>query len=202
MKNVKSLLALLLVAVMAVSLAGCASPIEQAESTVTEALTALRDCDDETLMEFIDVEEGTSMEESIAMYRSVFGSLQFEIISSEQVDSETVNVKTKITAKDMKTVMQSFFAKSMQYALSAAFADPQPTGEEQNTTIMGFLTESMEDPEVENITTEYDIPVIKGEDGVWDFETTDELMNVLTGNLLTALEDLQSSLGAFAEVQE
>jgi len=199
MKKVKTLLALLLVFVLAFSLTGCSSPTEQASATVTETLSALRDADEETIKQYLNADEleGIGMDDAVEMFKSVFGGLEFEILSSEQVDENTVNVKTKIVARDMKVVMENFMGEVLKYAFSMAMADPQPSEEEMTAKMMDIFAECLADPDVEKITTEYVIPVMKNDEGGWYFESTDELIDVLSGGMMTAADELSKSFANF-----
>ena len=62
-----------------------------------------------------------SLDDNVFM-ENLFGKLEYEIVSSEKIDKNTVVVKTKITAVDMKPVLGEFFGKALQYAFANAFS--------------------------------------------------------------------------------
>ncbi len=121
----KKIVAVLLACCLALSLAGCGE-IQKAESTVKGMFEAFKNLDFEEAQKYVDVGDITSVSDEASVnvekiIETVFGSLDYEIVSSEKVDDHVV-VKTKITAIDMKPVMSDFFSKALEYALSNAFS--------------------------------------------------------------------------------
>lgn len=136
MKKFKSITAIILTLILTLSLTGCGE-IKKAETAVNGMFTAFKNLDFEEAQKYVNVDEITKAgeeanENSMLIMETVFDNLSYEIISSEKVDNETVIVKTKVTATDMKPVLGEFLSKALEYAFSNAFANPQPTEEETN----------------------------------------------------------------------
>ena len=108
----KRLAALFLAILMLVSFCGCSSPTKQAEASVNGMFSAFKALDfekagnyinlDDMKISKLEADETTNYE---MFMKSLFDRLDYTIVSSEEVDSETVNVVVKITAVDMKPVL-------------------------------------------------------------------------------------------------
>ena len=129
-KIIRNIASLLLILTMVLSLTGCGE-IKKAETTVNNTFTALKSLDFEKASAYINVDEimksedeendTLSLDDNMFM-ENLFGKLDYEIISSEKIDKNTVIVKTKITAVDMKPVLGEFFGKALQYAFAISSA--------------------------------------------------------------------------------
>ena len=201
-KSVKSILALLLVAAMALSLTGCGE-IKKAESTVNETFAALKSLDLEKASAYLNVDElldsveeknnDLTLEDRVLM-EALFGKLEYEIVSSEKIDKNTVVVKTKITAVDMNSVLGEFIAKALQYAFANAFADPQPTEEETNKKMEEIFIECASKEDLATVTNEVDIKVVKADKG-WKIETSEDFTDAVFGGLEKAADEISKVFG-------
>lgn len=110
MKKIKSIIAAVLVSVMAFSLTGCGE-VKKAETTVNDMFAAFKSGDMEKAANYTNVDEIESMEDKNntltddEALKIMLGKVEYKIISSEKVDNITVKVKTEITAIDMKPVL-------------------------------------------------------------------------------------------------
>ena len=116
MRKIKSTIAVILTLILMLSLTGCGE-IKKAETAVNGMFTAFKNLDFEEAQKYVNVEEITKTdndtdENSKLIMETVFNKLNYEIVSSEKIDDNTVIVKTKITAIDMKPVMREFFSKA------------------------------------------------------------------------------------------
>lgn len=197
MKKFKSITAIILTLILTLSLTGCGE-IKKAETAVNGMFTAFKNLDFEEAQKYVNVDEITKAgeeanENSMLIMETVFDNLSYEIISSEKVDSETVIVKTKVTATDMKTVLGEFLSKALEYAFSNAFADPQPTEEETNKKMEEILVECASKPDLATVTNEVDIKVIKTESKDWKIEADDAVVNALLGGLADAAKEMENA---------
>lgn len=201
-KTIKRITAILLILAITVSFAGCGE-VAKAEKVVNNTFKALQKADFEEAANYINLDDffpnSTSSEsvsesaESQALLEKIFGSLQYEIISSEKIDKETVMVKVKITTIDMKPVMTEFMKKLLEYSFANAFADPQPTEEETNKATMDMMLECLSAEDLEFVTNEIDIKVVKA-DKNWKIDFTEDMADVLVGGMISATEELAESL--------
>lgn len=201
--NIKSIASLLLILTMVLSLTGCGE-IKKAETTINNTFTALKSLDFETASDYINVDEimksedeendTLSLDDNVFM-ENLFGKLDYEIISSEKIDKNTVVVKTKITAVDMKPVLGEFFGKALQYAFANAFSNPQPSEEETNKKMEEMFIECVSKEDLTMVTNEVDIKVVKV-DKKWKIESADELSDALLGGLAKAAEELGNSFNS------
>ena len=160
--------------------------------------TAFKSLNFEEAQKYVNVDEITKAgeeanENSMLIMETVFDNLSYEIISSEKVDNETVIVKTKVTATDMKPVLGEFLAKALEYAFSNAFANPQPTEEETNKKMEEILVECASKPDLATVTNEVDIKVIKTESKDWKIEADDAVVNALLGGLADAAKEMENA---------
>ena len=197
MKRFKSITAIILTLILTLSLTGCGE-IKKAETAVNGMFTAFKSLNFEEAQKYVNVDEITKAgeeanENSMLIMETVFDNLSYEIISSEKVDSETVIVKTKVTATDMKPVLGEFLTKAFEYAFSNAFANPQPTEEETNKKMEEILVECASKPDLATVTNEVDIKVIKTESKDWKIEADDAVVNALLGGLADAAKEMENA---------
>ena len=197
MKRIKTITAIILTLILTLSLTGCGE-IKKAETAVNGMFTAFKNLDFEEAQKYVNVDEITKAgeeanENSMLIMETVFDNLSYEIISSEKVDNETVIVKTKVTATDMKPVLGEFLAKALEYAFSNAFANPQPTEEETNKKMEEILVECASKPDLATVTNEVDIKVIKTESKDWKIEADDAVVNALLGGLADAAKEMENA---------
>ena len=197
MRRFKSITAIILTLILILSLTGCGE-IKKAETAVNGMFTAFKNLDFEEAQKYVNVDEITKAgeeanENSMLIMETVFDNLSYEIISSEKVDSETVIVKTKVTATDMKPVLGEFLTKALEYAFSNAFANPQPTEEETDKKMEEILVECASKPDLATVKNEVDIKVIKTESKVWKIEADDAVVNALLGGLADAAKEMENA---------
>ena len=197
MKRIKTITAIILTLILTLSLTGCGE-IKKAETAVNGMFTAFKSLNFEEAQKYVNVDEITKAgeeanENSMLIMETVFDNLSYEIISSEKVDSETVIVKTKVTATDMKPVLGEFLTKALEYAFSNAFANPQPTEEETNKKMEEILVECASKPDLATVTNEVDIKVIKTESKDWKIEADDAVVNALLGGLADAAKEMENA---------
>lgn len=178
--------------------------IKKAEESVNTALTSLKALDFETASGYMDVdglleddsenEEGTkiAVEDNVIMV-NIFDKLEYKIISSEKIDKNTVVVKTEITAVKMEPVLKEFLGKMMQYAFANAFANPQPTEEEQNKKFEEMFVECVSKEDLEMLTTVVDIKVVRV-DKQWQLEKSDKLVSALLGGMYEAIDTIDKDM--------
>ena len=200
MKKFKQITSLLLAFVLAFAFVSCGdNAVEEAEKTVHNMFTALKALNLEALNNFVeDSEDITDTDDALltgnteALLKAMFGGVEYKIISSEKVDEDTVNVKTSITAIDMKPVFQDFFASAMQLAFTSAVSDMSE--DELTIKMEEMLLEKITAPDLDKITTEVILEVSK-EDGVWKVDADDAFVNAIMGGLEEAIEEVQASFG-------
>lgn len=198
MKKIKSLIAIILTLIMMLSLTGCGE-IKKAESTVSNMFAAFKALDFEEAQKYVNIDDIKPAESkddlpgNAEMFmKNLFDRLDYKIISSEKIDSNTVNVTTEITAIDMKPVLGEFFVAAMQYAFSNAFANPQPTEEETNAKMEELFTASATKPDLATVTNEVVIKVVK-DDKEWKVVSDDAFVDAILGGLSAAAEELENA---------
>lgn len=200
MKKIKHIALILMTAVLMFSLTGCGES-KKAEAAVNGMFEAFKNLNFEAAQEYVNVndigadETGTNENLKVVM-DAVFKNLNCEILSSEKIDKNNVAVKANVTATDMKPVMQEYMVKAISYAFENAFADPQPSEEETNQKLEEILVECASKPDLETVTNEVDIKVVKADDGKWNVEVDDAFEDALLGGLEQSVKDIENTLNA------
>lgn len=207
----KKIISLIVALVMAVTcLAACdgaplgKTPEQYAEETVRNCFDALKAGDLETASLYMDedvTDVGDSEDDSMVnsvIVEKVFGALEYNIVSSEKVDDNTVIVKTAITNVDMKPVFAEFFVQALQYALANAFSENPPSEEESDAQMTQIFADCMSKEDLAKVTNEVEIKVTKGEEN-WKLESSDALADALLGGLEGAIEEIQNSFNSESE---
>lgn len=198
-KSIKRLTAIILVLVLALSMAGC-NEVEKAETSVNNMFKAFKALDFEEAKKYVDVtamvpsqtKEGLTDDTTMFM-ENLFDRLDYKIISSEKIDSKNVRVKTEITAVDMKSVLIEYIPDTVEYMFSVAFAYPQPTEEEIDEKLEEIFIEKLSETELSTVTTEVIIQVYKdGSD--WKIQPDDDFVDAIFGKLQAAIEELEKTL--------
>lgn len=203
MKKLRSLTAIVLVIVLLFSFTGCGE-VQKAEAAVNGMFKAFMNMELEEAQKYINADEITDEtademtdEYSQVLLESIFSNLNYEIISSEKIDSNTVMVKTKITATDMLPVLRDYLTKAFEYAITSAFSSPQPSEEETEQVMLDMLKEIVSQSELETVTNEVDLKVVKTESKEWKIESDDAFGNAITGGLLDAVDEMSASLSEY-----
>ncbi len=199
-KILKTSAALFMVLVMMLAMTGCGE-IENAESAVNNMFKAYKNLNFEEAQEYIIEEEVSEdsqaglTEEMELFMKNLFDKLSYEIISSEKVDSDNVNVTTKITAIDMKVVLGDFVSAIMQYAFENAAEGL--SDEEIEAQTERIFVECVEKPDLATVTNEIVIKVTKV-DGKWKVVSDETLNDAILGGLAAATEELEKNFGSMA----
>ncbi|MDP4133301.1 MAG: DUF5105 domain-containing protein [Bacillota bacterium] len=199
-KNIKSIIGILLAVSLVFGLVGCGE-VKKAESSVNGMFTALKSSDLNKAQEYINLDELNLFKDKDKLtgnpevfMKALFSKLGYTIISSEKIDSNTVVVKTKITAVDMKPVLKEFISKAMQFAFQNAFAEggKQLTDEELNKKYEQVFIECTSKKDLAMVTNTVDIKVVNV-DGNWKIKGDDALVDALLGGLKEASDELKNS---------
>ncbi len=201
MKKTTRIISALLAIFMLFSLTGCVSNAKKAEKEVSKLMGSVRSFDLNTINSYFNekVDEDIDLDDPTAqlILKTIFSNINYNIISSEEVDEDTVNVKTEITAIDMKPILATFLKDALAYAFTNAFSST--TSEEDTEKKMAELfTEAIENSEKVEKTVTVDIEVNKDAEGNWKVEAGEAFVDALLGGLVSALEDLGDSFN-FAE---
>lgn len=201
MKKRNSIISIILAFVLVFSLTGC-NEEKKAETAVNEMFAAFKNLDYEAAQNFVNIDDITARikntktefinENMTLVMNNVFKKLEYEIISSEKTDSNNVIVKTKITAVNMVPILTDYFTKYSQYMRSFLYSYQLPSVEDMDKETERILDEITLDPNLETVTNEADIKVIKNENNKWEIEADDTFVNALFGDLINAVRALNS----------
>ncbi len=174
------------------------STTQKAEQTVDKVFLSIKNGDFEEAQKYLVIEnddnEAEQDDENIDKIKKMFEKLEYTIKSSEEIDSNTVNVLVETKALDIKTVLGNYMQKALQYAFSNAFADPQPTEEETNKKMEEIFIECLTAEDVKTITSEVTVKVVK-QGGIWKIISDDAFANAILGGITDLSEAFEGLSG-------
>lgn len=181
--KMKKISALMLAFVMVIAFTGCSS-VKKAEKIVSDTFESLKVLDFETSGKYLDLdamqigdEESGLSTQLIAS--TLFGKLSYEIVSTEEIDKENVNVKTKITAIELEPFMQTFIESVLKKSFEN-LTQAEMTEAEVKKQYEEIFAETAKNPNLAMKTQEVDIKVVK-KDGKWIIEPDEAFTMALLG---------------------
>ena len=183
MKNkgtVRRSLAAILALIMAVALAACGAA--KPEDTVKKGLDALKAGDRETALSCFDSKAGETLdsEESEKGPEDLLYSKMSYTIKDVQADKDTATVKTEIETLDMNKVLEKAMTELMQLAMGNIGGQDMSEAEMTAKTeeiLLKYMKETT-DKSVKTVDVQ-----LKLDKDAWQIQTSDELMDALTGGL-------------------
>ncbi len=159
------------------------------KTVVKDFFQALKDGDVKTASSYlVESDDTLGDEKQEEMLKTLFENLTYEIQSSD-VKEDTAVIKTKITTVDLGIVFQDILAEVMTKALEMAGNDEESSQQEIEQLFVDLLNEKTKDPDVEKVTNEVEIKLVKKENQ-WLIEGDDAFINAITGNLMEAMQGL------------
>ncbi len=202
----KKLLCVVMALAIALTLVGCGGSKPDAtvktfcdgmkKLDIKKMQSCLLDADDLDTSDF----ESEEMPVEFLKYVKEWASKMTYKVKESKVDGDkaTVTVDFKYTdASDvMGATMQDYFAKM----IAAAFSGKEYSEEEMSKMLITCLEAALKEKELKKAETTIDISLVK-KDNDWKIEeASDELVNVMTSNMIGALEDMMSGfLGGLFE---
>lgn len=194
-----------------ISLAGCGASSPSPSETTDTFLKGIQTGDDEMvnsvyapgdfkISDAIESEgdDTGTFDENEEMYKALAGKMrEFEYeLSDEQIKGDKATVTVKIRTYPLGSVMTDFISDYMSQALVLAFSDTSEEKLEKLATTI--FTEKMNALSDKSYQKDATLTLTK-EDNVWkvdDISKNDEFINALSGNLISAMEQLEE---AFSE---
>lgn len=188
----KKIVALALVVITVLSLAGCGE-VGKAEEAVTNLFEALKEGGFEKAEAYL-VKDGdnTAADNSDDMFNHVLTKLYYTVISSEKIAGDEVRVTASVTAPDMKVAVGAFFEKALEFAVENAFSETPLPDEEYSAELNRIFKEETDREDLGTVTNEVVIKVVKTDEG-WKIESDDAFADAITGGMMTALKDMEQS---------
>ncbi len=213
----KRILVITLVMAMLACLCACGPKIPTPTETADTFLTALKAQDDETLAtvysggELDLLEEAAETEDSeeaaedtglTAVYEEqmVPKLLDFDYeISNEQIDGEKATVDVKFTTYNIGEAFTAFFGEYISQALVLAFSDASEEDlDALATTLLTGKLADLNEKSYEKTATLY-LSMVDGKWMVDEIAAGDEIIDGLTGGLMTAFSGMADALSEWEE---
>lgn len=189
---IKRLLLILLCVSVLFGITGC-DAVNKAEDVVDSVMVAFKICDFKSTIELIDMdkyEDTYSLFSDNQMYLTkFFDDLEYNIVSSKQIDDKTVNVTAKITAIDMSPVLRRLFSETEQIVSTATYDDPF-IAEEKFTEQMEKILNRIANDDLKTVTKEIAIKVVKN-GSKWRIIPDEAFINAVSGGFQKALKEIE-----------
>ncbi len=193
-KKLKIVTAYILIFSAMLMLTSCGE-IKKAENSVNNMFIALKNLDFEGIQNYINT-NGNDTDADIELAQPILeitaDNIDYRIISSQQTDDNTVIVKTEITSANLVPAMSEYISQAFQFAFENAFSQTPLTEEEQDQKMTELFTDIIANAELEPVTNEVDIKVIKNENNSWIIQTDDKLENAIFGGLVEEADKIEN----------
>lgn len=126
-----------------------------------------------------------SSKEEKEMLKLFFDKLSYKIVDTK-VEGDNATIKAEITNIDFTKAMGNYFTKVLEVSMSNATAKEgeQLSDEALQKKTEELLVEMLSASDVEMITKEVAVQMTKV-DGSWKIETSDELLDAITGGMMS-----------------
>lgn len=189
--KLKNICSVLLIMACMFTLTSC-KEVENAEKAVTDFMTAIQNCDYETMASIgneMDADKiNTTDEQSKQVFDNLFNKTTYEIKSAELQEDKSVLVTTDITTVDVGKAYSTAITNSFSQLLSNAFSGEELSDEESEQIIIDNLVNELNNSNTGTVTTTVNIKVLKV-DKTWKVDCDDAFINAITGNLKSTLQN-------------
>lgn len=197
----KKLMCMVLAIALMVPLAGCSRA--SAESVVEDAIQAFQSADVDAIRQSWGNTDLASSEDSAEddaytqqLLEPIASGLTYQITdSTEDAKAGTATVTVEFTSIDMSAVFSEWMGELVSQALGYAFlpADQQPSEEELSELSIEIFCDVVENHTDDKVTNTVDIPLSLVENE-WKIDTSDEVLDAMTGGMITTLTSLDDTL--------
>ena len=189
--KLKNICSVLLIMACMFTLTSC-KEVENAEKAVTDFMTAIQNCDYETMASIgngMDADKiNTTDEQGKQIFDNLFNKTTYEIKSAELQEDKSVLVTTDITTVDVGKAYSTAITNSFPQLLSNAFSGEELSDEESEQIIIDNLVNELNNSNTGTVTTTVNIKVLKV-DKTWKVDCDDAFINAITGNLKSTLQN-------------
>jgi len=183
----------LLAATMLTLLAGCGGPTPS--ETAGSYLGAIKKADLEKARD-LSTGENTSIEqkaddlttEEREMFAGIFEELEYDV-TKEKITGDTATVEADITNVDMAKVFGGVVQELIGDAFADAFAGDTPSDAEMEQKMMTLLEKEQKRDDLDRVTMKTKLQLKKA-DGEWKVDTSDEVMNAVSGGFSDMANEL------------
>ncbi|MDO4378395.1 MAG: DUF5105 domain-containing protein [Erysipelotrichia bacterium] len=179
----KNILKVLLVLSMIITLTACG---EKPEKVVK---TFLNNCKSGNLTELYAADEDNTMndEQYAALFKTIFSKMSYKIKTTEMKSDNEAIVTTEITTIDMSSSFKDIINDYLNWVMGKVFSSEDLSEEEVAAKLSELLNTALERNKDKTITFTVDIRVTKDNNGKWQIDFNNTLMNALTGGFYDSL---------------
>ena len=202
----KKIISLFLAFAMMISLTACGR--EPAEDAVNNALTAVKELKVTKIYKYFELElpedfdakeylEQMKDKETVEKVKLFTNHFTYNIIEVTEAEDNAF-AKVEMTNIDMKLFMTEYVAKIVAFGLSESFkpANERLSEEESNRKMMEMFITMLQREDIKLTTNTVDV-VLVDVDGKWKIHNTEEVLDGVTGGLVTIAKNLEKTESFF-----
>ncbi len=197
----KRLLLLLLCISVMLGATGC-NTADKAEDAFNGFMITVGICDFESALNFVDEDKYKDAFATYIEYQTYLAKfiddMTYEIVSSKEIDANTVDLTVKVTAIEMKPILQTLYNEIAKLISNAKFKDEWEAEDTATARVERLLGRISTGSTLATFTREVSIKVVKKDDK-WLVEPNSEFMAAVTGDLEKALDELNNPPAETAE---
>lgn len=124
------------------------------------------------------------------IYKAIFNKVDTKIEGEPTIKDNSASVKVKITAPDSKKIFQDIMSQEISKVFANAL-NSSASSQDTESEIISEFQSKISQPDVSLTTTEMNLQLVKQTDK-WKVKTTDNLIDAMTGNMISYAKDLSS----------
>lgn len=124
------------------------------------------------------------------IYKAIFNKVDTKIEGEPTIKDNSASVKVKITAPDSKKIFQDIMSQEISKVFANAL-NSSASSQDTESEIISEFQSKISQPDVSLTTTEMNLQLVKQKDK-WKVKTTDNLIDAMTGNMISYAKDLSS----------
>lgn len=185
----KKLLSLLLCISVLLGITGC-NAVDKAEDAFNGFMVTMGICDFDGALNFVDKDkygESFSVFKDNMMYLTkFFDDMSYEILSSQKVDSDNVNITVRITAIEMKPILHTLYEETAKLVNNSKFSDVWEAEDKATARVEKLLGRIAMGSDLSTVSSEIVVKVSK-KDGKWLVVPDAVFMEAVSGGFEKAL---------------
>ena len=194
----KKLIKLVLVIVLLLSFVGCGSK-NTPEGSVSGLLDSVKSANLIKAQGYIyNVDSiGDVNSEDIKKYsgflkclKTAFGTMTYEILSSEKTDDSRATVKTEITMMNLGKAAASAMTEYVVWAFAGGLSGGDISDEQAIQKLEEYLTKQINEYKNEMVTKTVNVNVIKSKDNEWLVNIDETVADAMLGGIVSSLSDI------------
>lgn len=194
---IKRMVVILIISAMAVTLFGCGAE-ESSAKALTEMLESMKTGQRDEIGKYYDFEENSGYvnvedsNEALDAILSTLTRMEYKIKSTNKIDSDNVEFSVELKTIDAKRVMELYIDNVMAMVEDPEYQSQLETMEQEDyqKRLANQMTTALQSEDIGMATNEIKITMTRQDDNWTVADGTEELINILFGNLEDAVNSM------------